>query len=229
MRPLNDITWPDSVSEARRVRRILGKRVNIAPLKKKPECIAGADASFFEDNVIAAVCVYSYPDLSLLERTDAVRKVTFPYIPGFLSFREGPAIIDAINKLKTSPDIILFDGQGIAHPAGLGIASHIGALLGIPTIGCAKSRLVGEFKEPRKRKGGRSALQYGGKTVGVVLRTRDNVRPLFISPGHGIDLEGALKISLHCMGRYRLLEPVRCADLFSKEIKRRYALKISKR
>ena len=168
--------------------------------------------------MLAVACLYRYPALSLAEETVAIREVSFPYVPGFLSFREGPAIIDAINKLTVKPDVILVDGQGIAHPKGMGIASHIGVLIDIPTIGCAKSRLVGEYKEPGFRKGAWSPLQYDGKVVGAVLRTRDHVRPLFVSPGHRVDLKTSIEIVLGCIGKYRIPEPLRRADFLSKKM-----------
>lgn len=212
--------WPEDITEAREIQEAISKRVKILSLRKNPRFIAGIDAAFFEDKVIGVACLYKYPEMTLIEETHAVTKVSFPYIPGFLSFREGPAIIEAINKLRVKPDIILFDGQGIAHPEGLGIASHIGVLLDMPTIGCAKSRLVGEYKEPGPKKGDWSSLEYGNKIVGAVLRTKDNVKPVFVSPGHRIDLKGSIKIILRCISKYRIPEPLRRADFISKKIKR---------
>ena len=214
---MRSFTWPDTISEAKVVQLALQNKVKITPLQKTPTYIAGVDASFPDNHVLAVACLYRYPALSLVEETVATREVSFPYVPGFLSFREGPAIIDAIHELTVKPDIILVDGQGIAHPKGMGIASHIGVLVGIPTIGCAKSRLVGEFKEPGLRKGSWSPLQYDGKIVGAVLRTRAHVRPLFVSPGHRVDLKSSIEIVLGCTGNYRIPEPLRRADLLSKK------------
>jgi deoxyribonuclease V len=210
-------TWPDTIAEAKTVQSALQDKVKIIPLRKNPELIAAVDASFPDNHVFAVACLYRYPALSLVEETVAMREVSFPYVPGFLSFREGPAIIDALNKLTVKPDIILVDGQGIAHPKGMGIASHIGVLIDIPTIGCAKSRLVGEYREPGFRKGSWSPLHYDGKVVGAVLRTRDHVRPLFVSPGHRIDLKTSIEIVLGCTGKYRIPEPLRRADILSKK------------
>jgi deoxyribonuclease V len=148
-----------------------------------------------------------------------VRKLSFPYVPGFLAFREGPAIIAAIKKLFHIPDLILVDGQGIAHPRQFGLASYIGVRLDIPTIGCAKSRLIGDYKEPGNKKGSWSPLGLGDDIVGAVLRTKDNVRPLFISPGHRTDVKSAILLTLSCLGNYRIPEPIRCADIHSKIIK----------
>lgn len=212
--------WPKDIKKARMIQEILKDKVKITPLKKSPKYIAGVDAAFLYDKVIGVACLYKYPDLILTEEVYAVTEALFPYIPGFLSFREGPAIIKAIKGLKTKPDVILFDGQGIAHPRGLGIASHIGVLLDLPTIGCAKSRLIGEFREPGTKKGTWSFLRYNGKIAGAVMRTKDNVRPLFVSPGNRIDLRGSLDIVLGCIRKYRIPEPLRRADFISKKIKR---------
>jgi deoxyribonuclease V len=159
--------------------------------------------------------------MAVIEETYATAKISFPYIPGFLSFREGPAIIKAIRRLKTKPDLILFDGQGIAHPKGMGIASHVGVLLNIPSIGCAKSRLVGDYAEPGRSKGEFSKLTLKNHTVGAVLRTRDRVRPLFVSPGHLINLEGAIHMVIQCVRKYRIPEPLRRADALSKELRKK--------
>jgi deoxyribonuclease V len=214
-----NIKWPDTIAEARELQERHRSRVRIVPLKKDPEFVAGADAAFSEDRVFAAACLYSYPDLTLIERSTATEASIYPYVPGYLFFREGKAIIAALNKLRTKPDIILVDGQGIAHPRGIGSASHLGVLLGKPTIGCAKTRLVGEYREPVKLKERWSEMIYEGRKMGAVLRTRDNVRPLFVSPGHVIDLEGAIRVTLRCVGRYRIPEPLRCADRLSRIMK----------
>jgi len=201
---------------ARQIQDILKKRVRIAPLIKSPEHIAGVDAAFFDDKVIAAACLFTYPELIFIEEAHAIVTASFPYIPGFLSFREGPALIKAIKRLKIEPDVIIFDGQGIAHPKGLGIASHIGVILDIPTIGCAKSRLIGEHREPGTKKGNWSPLLYEGNIIGAVLRTKDNVRPLFVSPGNRIDLKSSIEIVLACTRTYRIPEPLRRADILSR-------------
>ncbi|MDI6891183.1 MAG: deoxyribonuclease V [Thermodesulfovibrionales bacterium] len=212
--------WPKDIKRARVIQEILKKKVRITPFKKPPEYITGVDAAFLQGKVIGAACLYKYPDIILIEETYVVTEVLFPYIPGLLSFREGPAIIKAINKLKVKPDVILFDGHGIAHPKGLGIAAHIGVLLDAATIGCAKSRLIGKYREPGPKKGDWSLLRYNGKILGAVLRTKDNVRPLFVSPGNKIDLRGSIEIVLACTRRYRIPEPLRRADFISKKIKR---------
>jgi len=217
---LNIPPWPKTISEAKAAQVALKDKVRIIPLSKKPRFVAGVDAAFAGDRIIGAACLYHYPEVSLVEETYAVMKNLFPYVPGFLSFREGPVIIKVIEKLSIKPDAILFDGQGIAHPIRLGIASHIGLLLNIPAIGCAKSRLIGESKEPKFRRGAWFPLTYNNNVVGAVLRTRDNVRPLFISPGHKIDLKDSIDIVLNCISKYRIPEPLRRADYLSKRIKK---------
>jgi deoxyribonuclease V len=141
-------------------------------------------------------------------------------VPGYLVFREGPAIIAALRGLRRQPDVLLVDGQGIAHPRSIGIASHLGVLLDLPAIGCAKTRLIGEYRVPALRKGSWSALHHEGAAVGAVLRTRDGTSPLFISPGHRMDRESSIRIVLACVGRYRIPEPLRCADMLSRSTRR---------
>ncbi len=184
-----------------------------------PSFIAAVDASFAGEEIIAVATLYTYPELSHVRDVFVREKIYFPYVPGFLSFREGHAIVVTIQKLKIKPDLILFDGQGIAHPKGIGIASHIGVILNIPTIGCAKSRLIGEFEEPDKDKGSWTYLRYKGTGVGVVLRTRRNVKPVFVSPGHMIDIKSSIEIVMDCVTEYRIPEPLRRADQLSKKLK----------
>lgn len=189
------------------------------PLRRDIGTVAGVDAAFTDDSVVAVASLFSYPSLHHLEDTHAVIKSRFPYVPGYLSFREGDAIIRAIRKLRTPPDILLVDGQGIAHPRGIGIASHIGVLLDIPSIGCAKSRLVGEYDEPAIDKGAWTQLSYQGKAVGAVLRTRAGVRPLFISPGHLADIRSSIYVVMKCVTSFRIPEPLRRADHLTKKIR----------
>jgi len=212
--------WPENISDAKAIQIALRDKVKIIALRKTPQYIASVDASFTDDEIIAVACLYKYPELVYLGHETAIKKATFPYVPGYLTFREGPAIIETINSLSIKPDLILVDGQGIAHPKGIGIASHIGVLLNIPAIGCAKSRLVGEYKEPGFKKGAWSHLKYNGRTVGAVVRTKNNVRPLFVSPGHRIDLKASIEIVLGCTSKYRIPDPLRMADFISKKLKR---------
>lgn len=214
---------PRNIAEARAVQEELKKRLRLVPLRKKIRLLAAADAAFLGDLVLASACLFSYPDLNLVDEKCAVMKTEFPYIPGYLAFREGPAVLRAVAALSEKPDLLMLDGQGIAHPRGMGIASHVGVLLDMPTIGCAKSRLVGEYREPGRRKGSHSVLRFNRKVVGTALRTRDGARVIFVSPGHRTDVSDSLRITLACLRGYRVPEPTRCADLKTKELKRRYA------
>jgi deoxyribonuclease V len=155
-------------------------------------------------------------DLRVVDRAEAVCRATFPYIPGLFTFREVPPLLDAFARLDTVPDVILFDGHGLAHPRRFGLACHAGLLLDTPSVGCAKSRLVGEFREPGPERGRRSGLKYEGQTVGAVLRTRTGVRPLFISPGHLVDIPGSVRLVLRTTAGFRIPEPLRRADALSR-------------
>jgi deoxyribonuclease V len=174
---------------------------------------------------MACVIVFSLPDLEELEAVHAEEVLRYPYIPGLLSFRECPVLISAFEKLSAAPDVAMFDGQGIAHPRGLGLASHMGLLLGIPTIGCAKSRLVGHHREPGVVPGSFAPLRYKGdfmgreSIVGVVLRTRKGVRPVYVSPGHMVDLRSAIGIAMMCVDGRRIPRPTREADRRLKHLK----------
>jgi deoxyribonuclease V len=214
--------WPETIDQARKIQNALAPKVHCVALRKMPRLIAGVDAAFAENYIFAAACLFSYPELVLREKACLVSPITFPYIPGYLSFREGEAIIRALRLLKAKPDLILIDGQGIAHPRGIGIASHIGVLLDLPTVGCAKSRLVGEFETPGWERGAYSFLHYHETIVGAVVRTRDHVRPLFISPGHRLNLKNSIEIVLQTTRGFRIPEPLRRADFLSKQVKREY-------
>jgi deoxyribonuclease V len=211
--------WPQDINRAREIQNLLREKVKILPLGGSPHCIAGVDASASHNEIIGVASMFSYPDIIPLEDAYEIMDIPFPYITGFLSLREGPAILGALKRLKRRPDVILADGQGIAHPRAAGIASHIGVLLDIPAIGCAKSRLVGEYKKPGQEKGEYTPLSYGGNIVGAVLTTRSRVKPLFISPGHRITMEESVEIVLRCATRYRIPEPLRRADRISRELK----------
>jgi deoxyribonuclease V len=176
--------------------------------------IGGVDVSFKEHQARAAIVVLRYPDLTPLEAVTADAPLDFPYIPGLLAFREGPAILAAWSELYVKPDLLMFDGHGIAHPRGIGIASHMGLWLECPTIGVAKSRLYGKHAEPGLDRGDRAPLydeHNPEQVIGAVLRTREKVKPLYISPGHLIDVEHSVAFVMECVTRYRLPEPTRWA------------------
>ncbi len=178
-----------------------------------PRYIAGVDISVnrFSKTGTGAVVVLTFPALRVAEIQVVTDRINFPYVPGLLSFREAPLLLAAFEKLKLKPDIVMVDGQGVAHPRRFGIASHLGLLLGIPTIGCAKSRLCGEHDTPDVKAGSFAELKDGGKVIGAVLRTRYNVKPLYVSIGHMIDLPDAVKWVMACCRGYRLPEPTRLA------------------
>ncbi|MBF0538075.1 MAG: endonuclease V [Nitrospirae bacterium] len=205
---------------ARQTQVALAQQVVIAPLGVWPSLVAGVDAAFSGNKVIGSTCLFNCADLNKVDEASVVQEVEFPYVPGYLSFREAPVIISAIKLLKTPPGLIIVDGQGIAHPRRIGLASHIGVLLGIPTIGCAKSRLIGTHEQPGPHRGHCQNLYDKEQQIGVVLRSRDNVRPLYISPGHLIDISDSVGVIMHTTTRYRLPEPIRCAHNLSAQNKK---------
>jgi deoxyribonuclease V len=186
--------------------------------------IAGTDVSYLREEGIAVgvALSFSWPGLELLEERVCVAAVEFPYVPGLLSFRELPALLPALRSLAARPGLVMVDGQGVAHPRRFGLASHLGVALGLPTLGCAKSRLVGEHAEPGPLRGDWTPLLLGGRTVGAVLRTRDGVKPLFVSAGHLIDLQSSVAAVLACGRGYRLPEPQRLAHALTARLKEAY-------
>lgn len=207
--------WPQSLEEAIAIQQQLRTQVITQNQLQEPvQYVAGVDMGFTADGTIsrAAVAVLSFPDLQVMETTIAYRPTSFPYIPGFLSFREIPAVLDALEKVKITPNLILCDGQGIAHPRRLGIASHLGVILDMPTIGVAKSLLIGKHQELSEIKGSWQPLIHQSETIGAVLRTRTGVRPVYVSSGHKISLLSAIDYVLRCTTKYRLPETTRIAD-----------------
>ena len=205
--------WALSPAEAIAVQRELRAHLILTDSLGPVQRIAGVDVGFEAGGAVtrAAVAVLGYPGLELRESAIARRPTTFPYIPGLLSFRELPAVLEALEQLRESPDLLLCDGQGIAHPRRLGIASHLGLLVDIPSIGVAKTRLYGTHEEPPNPRGAWTPLTADGQIIGAVLRTRVGVKPLYISPGHRIGLETAITWVLRCCTRYRLPETTRHA------------------
>jgi len=217
--------WNLSYSEAIALQKGLAGEVQFTPINKQPKLIAGLDCAISKDGrrIIATVVVLKTtagPGLwdapppagfGIVEAADAVKDLDFPYIPGLLSFREAPVCIAAVERLKTCPDAFMIDGQGIAHPRRLGLAAHLGLLFDKPTIGCAKSRLTGQFEEPPPGKGAHSLLKDKNEVIGAVVRTRTNVKPVFVSVGNRCLLEDAIKITLACTTKYRIPEPTRLA------------------
>ena len=208
-----------------KLQKELAKRVIRENKYKELNYIAGVDVSQlpFKEDVpfYAAICILSFPSLEVLEQVSHSEKVDFPYIPGLLGFREAPIIIKALEKVKTKPDIILVDGHGINHPRQLGIASHIGVLTDYPTIGCAKSRLIGTpERELPLQKGNYVPLIWHGEVIGNLVRTKDKVNPVYVSTGHKVTLEKATEIVLTCVKKYRIPEPLRIAHQYANHVRK---------
>ncbi|MBE0530503.1 MAG: deoxyribonuclease V [Rhodospirillales bacterium] len=210
--------WPATAAEAIALQKRLAPLIETVGQPTAVRRIAGVDVAFpgGGDITRAAVAVVSFPDLEVVEAAVLEQPTRFPYVPGLLTFREAPAVLALLESLKTTPDLLMVDGQGMAHPRRIGIASHVGLLTGIPTIGAAKSRLIGTHDEPGPARGSRTPLLHGGEVVGTVLRTRTGVRPLYVSIGHRINLEAVIEWVLACAPRFRLPEPTRLADKLSK-------------
>ena len=186
--------------------------------------VAGADMAFDPETEVAfaGVIVYRFPGLEEVERRMARRKLRFPYVPGLLSFRESPVLLAAFARLRTEPDLILIDGHGRAHPRRFGIACHIGILFDKPTIGCAKSRLVGEHQEPGAVAGSTTPLMLESERIGEVLRTRDHVRPIYVTTGHRVSLDSAVGLVRQCVDGFRIPKPTREADHYVGDLRRAY-------
>ena len=206
--------WDVSPKEAVAIQRELASRLVIEDRLGPVHAVAGVDVGFEQQGRVAraVVAVFSFPELEPLEECLARRPTPFPYVPGLLSFRELPVILEALGQLEHIPQLLLCDGQGIAHPRRLGVAAHLGLVTDIPSIGVGKSRLVGDFQEPGPNRGQRSPLTDKGELIGTVLRTRDKVKPVFVSPGHRVSQESAVEYVMACTPRYRLPEPIRAAD-----------------
>ncbi len=242
-------SWNFSYSQAMALQKSLADKVQLIQLKKQPKTIAGLDCALSPDGtrIIAAVVILKTPEMAMglwepIEKSDfevvetstATQELTFPYIPGLLSFREAPACIEAVEKLRNEPDAFIIDGQGIAHPRRLGLATHLGLFFDKPTIGCAKSRLIGQFEEPSLERGAYSLLKDKKsiepqtrydiqdtryETIGAVVRTRSNVKPVFVSVGNKCLLQDAIEIVLNWTTKYRLPEPTRLAHQMVTEMK----------
>lgn len=215
--------WSVTPAEARDIQSRLRSRVITRDrLPGRLDLIAGADVALDLTRrvAIAGVILYRFPGLTELQRVSAERPLTFPYVPGLLSFREIPALLDAFAKLTRAPGVIFYDGHGVAHPRRFGIASHLGVLLDTPTIGCAKSRLIGTHRDPALRAASTAPLTDGGEVIGTVLRTRAGVKPIYISIGHRISLPRAVELALAVCDGFRIPRPTRQADRFVESAKR---------
>ncbi|HEX4951280.1 MAG TPA: deoxyribonuclease V [Blastocatellia bacterium] len=223
-------SWDLHPSEAVTMQKHLRDKIVLQPLPDNLTLIAGADISFnkFSDDIYAGIVVLRLPELEVVTTAGVVTTTKFPYVPGLLSFREAPALLEAWEKLTVQPQVLVLDGQGIAHPRRIGIASHIGLWLDLPTVGCAKSLLVGRYEEPLPEAGNWSPLMDKGDMIGAALRTKHRVSPVYISPGHNADLAGSLALALRCCkgyatngtSKYRIPEPTRLAHLFVNALRR---------
>jgi len=222
--------WNLTPSEAAKLQLKLRERVIRRPDSCPIRTVAGADIALAptgrdprtqrEAIAYAGVIVYRFPSLVEIERRSAVRRVSFPYIPGLLAFREGPALLEAFRKLRCKPDLLLFDAHGYSHPRRFGLACHLSLMLDTPGVGVAKSVLVGRFIEPAEAAGAWSALKDDEETIGAVVRTRSRVQPMYVSVGHRVDLKTAVELVFACCDGYRIPKPTREADRFVGQLKR---------
>lgn len=207
-------SWSVTPAQAILIQRNLAGRVIRRGRVIRLRLAAGADLAFSpdKDECIAGVVVWDVQAGKIVEQQVARRKLRFPYVPGLLSFREAPAILAALRKIQCEPDVFLFDGQGYAHPRRFGLASHVGLLIDRPSLGCAKSLLIGRCNSLPQRRGSTTPLLHQGERIGMAVRTRESVRPIYVSTGHRLSLDAAVEITLRCCSRYRLPEPTRLAD-----------------
>ena len=209
--------WNVSTYEAKRIQLDLSARVVAEWDGREVSRIAAADVGFPRpDTVLAAVVVLTFPGLEVVETRVKRARCKFPYVPGYLSFREVPALLACLEKVRSGVDVLMCDAQGLAHPRKMGLATHMGLWLKTPTIGCAKTPLYGQFRMPATKKGAYTFIRDSNAPIGAVLRTRDNVKPLFISPGYKINLKDAIKVTLSTCTKYRIPQPLRCAHTLSK-------------
>jgi deoxyribonuclease V len=221
--------WNISPRAAMRLQVRLRERIQLYDGLGQVRHVAGADLAFEPAThlAFAAVIVYRLPELMEVERRSAERTLRFPYVPGLLSFRESPVLLAAFRRLRIEPDVILVDGHGLAHPRRFGLACHLGLLLDTPTVGCAKSLLVGEHKEPAVQAGSTAPLMLEGQRVGEVLRTRDGVKPIYVTQGHRVSLETAVELVKRCLDGTRIPKPTREADRYSRQLRLRYQKALS--
>jgi deoxyribonuclease V len=216
-------SWDLTPDEAIKLQRELAPRLETRTPLTKWDLVAGADISYnrYSSRHYATVVVLRLADWTVVEVQQTVGEVSFPYVPGLLSFREAPVLLEAFAKVEAQLDVVMFDGQGLAHPRRLGLACHVGLFLDVPTFGCAKSRLVGKFKEPGKTPGSLAPLVDREDVVGNVVRTKYAVKPVYVSAGHRIDLPSAVRVALASCHGYRIPEPTRLAHLYVNELRRR--------
>ena len=221
-RPPGPAPDPRLVADLTRQQHEMREHLRFGPLPQEPRFIGGCDSSFpTPDTILSVFVVLEFPSLVLVEKVYCHGPVTMPYVPGFLSFREAPNVVQAYAKLAQKPDVVMVDGHGIAHPRRMGIAAHLGVLLDVPAFGVAKQKLTGKFTEPGPEKGSIEPLTDAktGELIGEVIRSKDKVLPLFVSPGHRCDQSTATRLTLACLKGYKLPEPTRLADFWAEKFK----------
>jgi deoxyribonuclease V len=211
-------SWKVTPAQAIRIQENLRHRIILKKTFSRVRTIGGGDVSYQKEGnfLFGAMVVLSFPRMETLDVATARGKISFPYLPGLLTFREGPILIDTFQKLRIRPDILIFDGQGIAHPRRMGLAAHLGLWFNLPSIGCAKTPLLGKSVIPGPSRGSFELIRKDGNEVGVVLRTKDRVKPVFVSPGHRIDLPTSIQVILESCQGFRIPEPLRRAHHFSR-------------
>jgi deoxyribonuclease V len=216
-----DEIWKLTPREARTLQLELAGQVRLKPLPERIGVLGASDIGYVKTSnlLVAAMLTFKWPGLEPMETVHSVAPARFPYVPGLLSFREIPTLLEAFARLRHPPDVLLCDGQGIAHPRRFGLGAHLGVCLGIPTVGCAKKRLCGEFDPFPWRKEESSLLTMDGEPVGCVLCTRDGVKPVFVSPGHLADIPSSRKLIVECLRRFRIPEPLRQAHLTATRLR----------
>ncbi|MFL5339621.1 MAG: deoxyribonuclease V [Gemmataceae bacterium] len=220
---LNDLhSWNVTPAEAVQLQLKLAQQLELRTPLTRMELVAGADISYnkYDPTMYATVILYRVADGEIVEAQDAVATTTFPYVPGLLTFREAPSYLKAFAKLQTIPDVVMCDGQGIAHPRRMGLAAHLGLWLGVPTFGCAKSRLFGRPRELAPEAGSLAPLMDREEQIGYTVRTKSRCNPVFVSPGHNIDMASAVRVVLGTLRGYRIPEPTRRAHLRVNELRR---------
>lgn len=214
-------SWDITKNDAIPLQKKLAQQTQFTPLKKDPKIIVGTDISLQDDTAYAGAVLFKLPSLEPIAHFIHEGKVSFPYIPGLLSFREAPILLELFKLIKPTPDLVFFDGHGLAHPRRLGLASHIGLFLQKPTIGCGKSRLYGSYADPPYSKGTHSQLlNTSEEPIGAAVRTKERCKPIFVSPGHLINFNHSIIWTLQCVTKYRIPEPTRLAHNFVTDYKR---------
>ncbi|TDD44622.1 deoxyribonuclease V [Kribbella antibiotica] len=211
------MNWPTTAAEAIAVQEELREQVDRSDHGRAPRFVAGLDVQYDGDRLAAAVVVLEWATLAEVDRAVVPGTTKFPYVPGLFAFREVPALLDALEQLTSTPDLLVCDGQGVAHPRRFGLASHVGVLTGIPAIGVAKTAFVGTHADPASARGSTAELVLDGEVVGAVVRTQDGVKPLYVSVGHRVSLPTAISHTLHLSPRYRLPETTRAADRLCRD------------